>query len=166
MPAPRPALLLACALLLGAAGPHRPAAKPAASTPVTMQSNPGTRADATARQLAAGDIAAAKSRGDVPLVLTGRAVLGGPAPALLVQLQSAGECGSAGCTTSVYSIERGRWQRVLDSATGSLTVSAKKTRGRNDLISTDDHFVWNGTSYVSLEPAPALNLRPHPRRRG
>lgn len=162
--ASRPALLLACALVLGAAGKHRPTSRPAPSTPVTMQSNPGTQADATARRLAADDIAAAKSRGDVPLVLTGRAVLGGSTPALLVQLQSPGECGSAGCTTSVYSLERGRWHRVLDSATGRLTVSAKKTRGRNDLISEDDHFIWNGTNYVSLEPAPAVNLRP--RRRG
>lgn len=128
-----------------------------------MQSNPGTQADATARRLSADDLAAAKARRDTPLVLTGRAVLGGTQPALFVQLQSAQECGSAGCSTSVFSFERGRWQRVLDSATGRLTVSVKKTRGRNDIISDDDHFVWNGTGYESLQPAPSINLRPRKR---
>ena len=145
----------------GRAGPVRPG--PVA--PVTMQSNPGTQADATARRLSADDLEAAKARGDSPLVLTGRAVLGGPQPALFVQLQSTQECGSAGCSTSVFSFEHGRWQRVLDGATGRLTVSAKKTRGRNDIVSDDDHFVWNGTAYESLQPVPAVNLRPHPRRR-
>lgn len=157
---------VACAaLLLGAAAPNpRSASRTGPSSPVTMQSNPGTQADATARRLTADDLDAAKARGDRPLVLTGRAVLGGAQPALLVQLQSPQECGSAGCSTAVFSFERGRWQRVLDGATGRLTVSTKKTRGRNDLISDDDHFVWDGTSYVSLDPAPNLNLRP-PRRR-
>ena len=147
--------LICASLLLGAAAPSRPAP----GAPVTMQSNPRTQADATARRLSADDLEAAKSRGDTPLVLTGRAVLGGAQPALFVQLQSTQECGSAGCSTSVFSFERGRWQRVLDGATGRLTVSAKKTRGRNDVLSEDDHFVWNGTAYVSLDPAPNLNLR-------
>ena len=151
-------ILVAC-LLLGAAAPIRPT--PAA--PVTLQSNPGTQADATARRLSADDLDAAKARGDAPLVLTGRAVLGGAQPALFVQLQSTQECGSAGCSTSVFSFEHGKWQRVLDSATGRLTVSVKKTRGRNDIMSDDDHYVWNGTGYVSLEPAPNLNLRPRKR---
>ena len=155
-------VLIVCApLLLGAAAPVRQAG----SNPVPMQSNPGTQADATARRLSADDLEAAKARGDTPLVLTGRATLGGAQPALFVQLQSTQECGSAGCSTSVFSWERGRWQRVLDSATGRLTVSAKKTRGRSDLFSDGDHYVWNGSSYESLLPAPSVNLRPHPRRR-
>lgn len=91
--------LVACAaLLLGAAAPARPG--PAA--PVTLRDNAGTQADATARRLSADDLAAARSRGDTPLVLTGRGVLGGAQPALFVQLQSTQECGSAGCATSVY----------------------------------------------------------------
>ena len=156
-------VLVACtSLLLGAAAPVVGGAAGPAS-PVMVQSNPGTQADATARRLSADDLAAAKSRGDTPLVLTGRAVLGGAQPALFVQLQSTQECGSAGCATSVFSFERGRWQRILDSATGRLTVSAKKTRGRNDIVSEDDHFVWNGTGYVSLQPAPSVNLKPRKR---
>ena len=158
---PKIVLVVCAPLLLGAAAP----ARPGPGSPVTVQSNPGTQADLTARRLSADDLDAAKSRGDTPLVLTGRAMLGGAQPALFVQLQSTQECGSAGCSTSIFSWERGRWQRVLDSATGRLTVSAKKTRGRNDIISEDDHFVWTGTAYESLQPAPSVNLRPHPRRR-
>lgn len=158
----RSALALCAALLLGAASP----VKSTPSSPVTLQSNPGTKTDATARTLSADDLEAARSRGDQPLVLTARATLGGAQPALFVQLQSQQECGSAGCSTSVYSIERGRWQRVIDSATGLLRVSAKKTRGRNDIISENDRYVWNGTAYRSLDPAPATpDLRPHSRRR-
>ena len=104
--APRKVLLLCASLLLGAASPVRPGP----ANPVPMQSNPGTQADATARRLAADDLEAAKSRGGTPLVLTGRALLGGAQPALFVQLQSAQECGSAGCSTSVFSFEHGRWQ--------------------------------------------------------
>jgi hypothetical protein len=162
VPFQRSALVLCAALLLAAAGP----VKSAPSNPVTLQSNPGTKADATARTMSADDIDAARARGEQPLVLTGRATLGGAQPALFVQLQSKQECGSAGCSTSIYSFERGRWQRVLDSATGLLKVSAKKTRGRNDIIANDDHFVWTGTGYRSLHPAPAgIDLHARPRRR-
>ena len=162
VPFQRAALVLCTALLLGAAGP----VKSTPSSPVTLQSNSGTKIDATARTLSADDLGAARSRGEQPLVLTARAKLGGVQPALFVQLQSKQECGSAGCSTSIYSFERGRWQRVLDSATGLLKVSAKKTRGRNDIISDADHFVWSGTGYTSLDPAPAgIDLRPRPRRR-
>ncbi len=160
----RSALAFATALLLGAAAP----VKSLPSAAVTLQSNPGTRTDATARTLSADDLAAARARNDRPLVLTARAALGGAQPALFVQLQSPQECGSAGCSTAVYSLERGRWQRVLDGATGVLKVSAKKTRGRNDIISEDDHFVWNGTAYRSLDPVPStpdLNPARRPSRR-
>ena len=156
----RSALVLCASLLLGAAAP----VKSLPSAPVALQSNPGTRTDATARTLSAEDLASARSRGERPLVLTARAALGGPQPALFVQLQSPQECGSAGCSTAVYSLERGRWQRVLDGATGVLKVSAKKTRGRNDIISDDDHFVWNGEGYRSLVPVPSTPDL-HPSRR-
>lgn len=159
----RAAPLLLAALLLAAAAPL--AAAPLAATPVPLQSNPGTQADAMARKLAADDLESARSRGDKPLVLTGRGLLGGPQPALFVQLQSEQECGSAGCTTSAYSFERGQWQRVLDSATGKLTIAAKKTHGRNDIITGNDHYVWTGRAYASIDPAPPLNLHARPRPR-
>ncbi len=153
--------VICAALLLAAAGP----ARTLPSTPVPLQSNPGAPADVAARKLATEDIAAARSRGDKPLVLTGWADLGGPQPALFVQLQSPQECGSAGCSTSVYATERGRWARVLDSATGRLGVSRKKTRGRYDLVAGADRFVWTGTMYRSVAPAPSLNLTPKHGRR-
>ena len=154
------ALLLAT-LLLGAAAPI---ASAPVSLPVPLQSNPGSPTDALARKLAADDLEAARSRGDKPLVLTGRVLLGGPQPALFVQLQSEQECGSAGCTTSVYAFEHGQWQRVLDSATGKLAITVKKTHGRNDILADDDHYVWTGKTYVSLDPAPPLNLNLHAHR--
>ena len=159
---PRPTILITCAaLLLAGAGPVRSSA----TAPVSLGSNPGTRTEETARQLVRDDIAAARLRGNDPLLLTGRAELGGAQPALLVQLQSPQECGSAGCTTSVYSFENGQWRRVLDSATGKLTISTKKTRGRNDVLSENDHYVWTGTAYRSLKPAPKLELQPGRRQR-
>ena len=162
MPLPRRSLraapLLLAALLLGAAAPI-------ASTPVPLTSNPGTQADALARKLSADDLESARSRGDKPLVLTGRGLLGGAQPALFVQLQSEQECGSAGCTTSAYSLEHGQWQRVLDSATGKITIAIKKTHGRNDILTGDDHYVWNGKTYASVDPAPPLNLHARPRPR-
>ena len=161
---------VACAaLLLAAAAPAKHAAHPkAAAAPtqtVVLQPQPGSKLDATVRALLADDLAAAKARGDRPLVLIGQAPLGGPQPALFVQLQSPQECGSAGCATSVYSFEGGGWRQVLDGVTGHITVAAKRTKGRADLLADKDHFVWTGRVYRSTHPAPALDLRPHPRKR-
>ena len=155
MPKPRIALVVA-ALLLGAAAPT----KPPPGTPVLLHAQPGTPAETTARTLAADDIAAAKARGDNPIVLIGTADLGGERPAIFVQLQSPRECGSAGCSVGVYAWERGSWKRVLDASSGRLTVSRKRTRGRSDLYADSEHFVWTGSAYRSTRPAPAIDLRP------
>lgn len=157
--------LAAAALLLTAAS--KPPAKPAAppSTPVKLTAQPGSPLDTAARLLVADDLAAARARGDRPNVLTGSADIGAERPALFVQLQSRQECGSAGCSTTVYAWDHGGWKQVLDGTTGRLAVSTKKTRGRADLITDDDHFVWTGAAYRSINPAPALDLRPHPRAR-
>ncbi len=151
------------ALLLAAAAPAKRQAEPA--HPVALQPQPGTPVDAAVRTLVADDLVAAKARGDTPLVLIGRASLGGAKPALFVQLQSPQECGSAGCSTTLFSWEHGAWKQVLDGVTGHITVSSKRTRGRADLIADKDHFVWTGSAYRSTRPAPAVDLRPHPRRR-
>ncbi len=164
--APRlaPRLVLAgAALLLLAAAPSRTATRPP-GTPIVLQQQRGSPVDTAARQLVAADLTAARARGDRPLVLSATANLGGDRPALFVQLQSPGECGSAGCTTAVYAWEHGAWRQVLDGTTGKLSVSPKRTRGRFDIIADDDHFVWTGTAYRSTHPAPALDLRPHPAR--
>jgi hypothetical protein len=155
MPLSRIAVALATLLLLAAAP-----AKPRPGTQVTLQSQPGTPADAIARKLVADDLAAARSRGDRPLLLIGTANLGGERPALFVQLQSPRECGSAGCTTSVYAFERGRWTQVLDGTTGRLTVSNTRTKGRADLLADNERYVWTGSAYRSTRPAPSVDLRP------
>ena len=157
-------VLVFVALLLGAAAPTKPPTGTSAGTPVLLQAQPGTPLDQAARQLVADDLAAANARGDRPLVLIGSARLGGERPALFVQLQSPKECGSAGCTTSVYAYVRGNWTRVLDSATGRLTVASSRTRGMADLLAGDERYVWTGSAYRSTRPAPALDLRPHPPR--
>ncbi len=133
---------------------------------MTLQAKPGTPVDALAHGLVAEDLAAARSRGDAPLVLTGAANLGGDRPAIFIQLQSPSECGSAGCTTSVFAYEHGAWKRVLDGTTGKLTVASGRTRGRADLLSDQERYIWTGSAYRSTSPAPAVNLRPqHPRPR-
>ena len=148
-------LLGAAPLLLGAAS-----SKPQAGIPVPLQSQPATPLDALARGLVADDLAAAAARGDRPLLLIGTAPLGGDRPALFVQLQSPRECGSAGCTTSVYAWVKGGWKRVLDGTTGRLAVDRKRTRGMADLLANDERYVWTGSAYRGNRPAPALDLRP------
>lgn len=154
--------LLCAALLAGAAAPK----KSEPGQPVVLRAQPGTPLDATARKLVADDLAASRSRRDNPLVVVGTADLGGDRPAVFVQLQSEQQCGSAGCSTSVYAWERGAWKRVLDGTTGRLKVAAKRTKGHADLITDAERFVWTGSAYRSTEPVPALDLRPRPARPG
>ena len=164
----RPVLLAVLALLLAAAAPVRqppPAREP--STAVVMQERPGTVLDATARQLVAQDLGEARQAGEQPLLLVGSASLTArPAdpPALFVQLQSARECGSAGCSTTVYMQRSGRWVKVLDSAEGRIAVSSRRTGGMSDLVAENERYVWNGTVYRDTRPAPAVDLRPRGHR--
>ena len=134
-----------------------------APEPVPLHARPGSPLDATARQLVARDLAESKRAGDRPLVLVGSATLGrkGQSPALFVQLQSARECGSAGCSTSVW-LQRGRaWERVLDGVAGKLSVSEHRTRGMADLLTGNARYVWTGREYEDARPAPKIDLRPH-----
>ena len=139
-------------LLLAAAG----------TGPVVLQAAPGTAEDASARQLAAHDIADSVSHGETPLVLVGSAPLAtrrGAPVALFVQLQSAALCGSAGCDTSVYLPARGGagWIRVLDSVSGPITVSRSVHGHMHDLVVGDhDRWTWAGHGYRDTVQAPAL----------
>lgn len=151
-----------------------PAAAAAAEhvgTPVAMAAQPGTALDRAARSLAAQDLADGARSGERTLVLTGSARLG-PAndrPALFVQLQSPRQCGSAGCSTSVYAWTKGHWIKVLDDASGRITVASTRHNGMADLATHGEHYVWTGRQYASTNPAPAVDLRPrvpHPRRPG
>ena len=160
MPIARPLLTCAAAIVLLAAAP----AHPPSGTPVLLQAQPGTPLDQAARALMAQELAAARAAGEKPLLLLGTARLGGERPALFVQLQSPRQCGSAGCTTSVYAWEHGGWKRVLDGTSGQLTVASSHSHGMADLLANDEHYVWTGTEYRDTRPAPAVDLRPHTAR--
>jgi hypothetical protein len=150
--------LLLAAVFLMAAAPR--------STPVPLAAQPGTPLDATARQLVAQDLAESRRAGEKPLVLVGSAALGDASDrrALFVQIQSARECGSAGCSTSVFLWRAGTWALVLDGVSGRLAVSANKTRKMADLLTDKDRYVWNGSLYQDSKPAPQVDLRPRPRK--
>jgi len=152
----RCALLLLAPLLLAAA--PEPVSAP---VPVALRAQPGTPLDQAARRLSAADLASAQQAGEPPLVLVGSARLGPAAeqPILFVQLQSARDCGSAGCSTTAYRAEGGTWRKVLDSVSGPITVLPTRHNGFADLKVGDDRYAWNGTAYGSLSPAPALDLR-------
>lgn len=160
------AWLLLAAVFLTAAAPTGAAPPARRGQPVTLASRPGTTLDAAARKLMAQDLNEARQARDRVLVLTGSATLG-PASdraALFVQLQSARECGSAGCSTSVYLWQGGAWKLVLDGVGGALTAGPGRSKGMLDLATGRDRFVWNGSQYVDANPAPAVDLRPRSRR--
>lgn len=142
------------ALLAAAAAP--------APTPVTLAPQPGTALDHAARDLATQELAEAERAGDTPLLLVSSARLAGPSsdPALFLQLQSARECGSSGCSTLVYLPGRRGWRKVLDGVSGTIAVADTRRGGMRDLLVGTDRYVWNGTRYVGARPAPAVDLRP------
>lgn len=151
-------LLLCAAWLLAAAAPAIP------TGPVRLVSQPGTPLDATARTVAAADVA---DGGAGSLLLLGSQSLGtaGTGPALFVQVQSERSCGSAGCSTSVYLPGRSGWTKVLDGVSGNVVVEPTQHGGMHDLlIGKNDRWVWKGQTYVDTLPAPQVDLRPrHPR---
>lgn len=140
------------------------AAAPVTSGLVAMREQPGTPLDKTARALIADDLAEAKAAKDKPLLLVGQAQLGAATdrPALFIQLQSARECGSAGCSTVVFTWVSGQYVRVLDGLSGPVTAGPGRHRGMADLMTARDTYAWDGHQYVDTHPAPAINLRPRP----
>ncbi len=129
---------------------------------VALTTQPGSALEATAKQLALGDLKQSVSEGDPPVMLVGSARLSthSNAAALFVQVQSASFCGSAGCSTSVY-LKRGTaWKKVLDSISGPIKVSRSSHGGMHDLlVHGKDRFVWNGGAYVDTLPTPNVNLK-------
>jgi len=159
--------VLACLVLL--VSPVAAAALEPGGTPVVMTAQPGTALDRTVRGLAAQDLADAARSGERTLVLIGSARLGSASdrPALFVQLQSPRQCGSRGCSTAVYAWIKGRWAKVLDDASGRITVAPTRHGGMADLVANTERYVWTGTAYADTRPAPAVDLRPRhlrPRR--
>jgi hypothetical protein len=135
----------------------------ASSAPVELTAQPGSQVDRLARQLMAKDLARARRSGDNPLVLVGTARLGDAheGDVLFVQLQSADECGSAGCNTVSFLRKNGKWAKVLDTVTGPVRVSDTRHRGMRDIIVHDtSRMVWDGARYADTAPIPKLGLRP------
>jgi hypothetical protein len=168
-----------CALAAGLVAAAPPPPRPGRMK-VALSAQPGTELDRTARQLVATELADAQRAGETPLLLVAAARLAdrpahdGPAhdrpahdrPALFVQLQSARECGSAGCSISVHYFTNGKWRRVLDAVSGTILVDMTAHGGMRDLIANDrDRWVWNGRAYVNRHPAPEIDLKPRTARK-
>ena len=149
---------------------HGAGARAETATPVSLRPQPGTALDTAARRLVAGDIGDARKGARSALVLVGSAVLSskaGERPALFVQVQSARQCGSAGCSTLVYLWRNGGYERVLDGVDGRMAVSGHHTLGMADLVTDESHYVWDGSSYRDATPGPAApnpDLKPRHKR--
>ena len=94
------------------------------------------------------ELAPSRRAGQNPLVLVGTAHLAN-SDVLFVQIQSTGECGSAGCSTVSFKKTNGRWVKILDTVGGTIRVMDSHHRGMPDLIVKESNrFIWNGTRYV------------------
>src|SRR5215472_17463728 len=119
--------------------------------PVELAPHPGSEADKLARQLMAREIARARAAGTNPLVLVGMGRLNDMDELLFVQLQSPGQCGSAGCNTVSIKSMDGRWVRVMDTVSGGVRIATTHHRGLPDLIIDNSRLVWNGMKYQEVE---------------
>ena len=147
-------LLLSLALCAGAAHTR----KPPPGSVVALTTQPGSRLEHDAAALVSDDIAAAHKAHEVPVMLVGSAHLAtsGGGAALFVQVQSASLCGSAGCSTSVFTEHGHSWTRVLDSVSGPIKVSPAVHGGMHDLlVHGTDRWVWNGHAYSDTLKVPA-----------
>jgi hypothetical protein len=115
--------------------PH-PAPTTTDGAPVELAASPGSEADRLARQLMARELERDRQHGENPLVLVGMGRFNETDEMLFVQLQSAGDCGSAGCNTIAFQFTRGRWVRVVDTV-GSGRIGASSHHGRPDVIVQD-----------------------------
>lgn len=131
-----------------------------AAGPVVLAPAPGTSADAVARNALAQDLTQASRSGEKPLVLVGQVQLGQPTDraALFVQLQSARECGSAGCSTSVLAWSPKGWRRVLDGVVGTISVATTRHKGWADLVADRETYVWTGQLYRNARPVPNVRI--------
>jgi hypothetical protein len=115
--------------------------------PVELTAQPGSEADKLARHLMASEIARAHDGRTDPLVLVGMGRLNDADELLFVQLQSPGECGSAGCSTVSFRYEGDQWVRIMDTVSGPVRIAQSRHRGMPDLILNGHRRVWDGTKY-------------------
>ena len=69
----------------------------------------------------ARELERARAHGEDPLVLVGMGRLNDADELLFVQLQSPGECGSAGCNTVSFRYTGDRWVRIMDTVGGTVS---------------------------------------------
>jgi hypothetical protein len=116
--------------------------------PVDLTARPGSEADRLARQLLSREIERARADGADPVVLVGMGRANDTDELLFVQLQSPGECGSAGCSTVSFRYEGDRWIRIMDTVSGVIRIAASRHRGMPDLMADGHRLVWDGTKYL------------------
>jgi hypothetical protein len=96
----------------------------------------------------ASELEKSRRPGENPLLLVGTARLGN-SDVLFVQIQSTGDCGSAGCSTLSFKKTKGKWSRILDTVAGTIRVADSSHRGMPDLIVKDtSRLIWDGAKYV------------------
>jgi hypothetical protein len=117
------------------------------AAPIELAARSGSEADKLARQLMAREIERARAAREDPVVLVGMGRLNDADELLFVQLQSPGECGSAGCNTVSFRYERDRWIRVMDTVSGSIRIAQSRHRGMPDLTVDGNRLVWDGAKY-------------------
>jgi hypothetical protein len=117
--------------------------------PVELTARPGSETDRLARQLMARELKKARAYGEEPLVLVGMGRLNDAHEVLFVQLQSPGECGSAGCSTVSFRYTGDRWIRIMDTVGSTVRIDASHHRGMPDLIVGErNRLIWDGIKYV------------------
>ena len=117
--------------------------------PVELTARPGSETDRLARQLMARELERARAHGEHPLMLVGMGRLNDADEVLFVQLQSPGECGSAGCSTVSFRYTGDRWIRIMDTVGGAVRIAASHHRGMPDLIVGErNRLMWDGIKYV------------------
>jgi hypothetical protein len=60
---------------------------------------------------------------------------------LFVQLQSPGECGSAGCSTVSFRYTGDRWIKIMDTVSGVVRITQSRHRGMPDLMVNSNRLV-------------------------
>jgi hypothetical protein len=131
--------------------------RPLAGVRVTLTAQPGSEADRIARQLMGKDLDDDSRTGERPLVLVASAQLGTghKGDVLFVQLQSARECGSAGCNTVTFWKTKRQWVKVLDTVSGTIKIASSRHMGMHDLIlENSGRWIWDGAKYASTAPTP------------
>jgi hypothetical protein len=114
---------------------------------VVLTATPRSEADRLARQLMARELERARAHGEDPLVLVGMGRLNDADELLFVQLQSPGECGSAGCSTVSFRYTGDRWIKIMDTVSGTVRITQSRHRGMPDLMVNSNRLVWDGAKY-------------------